>query len=1243
MSLPHILKHVYKTGSEEAIVRGKKIFLTNGVRLIHNDEVMQQLTFRVKNDLFQNYFNVTITRYSDEKLMKVKCKCPYTAGDVCRHESAALYYLNELIITNSLESSEKSFDQKNTVIKMRNVELKLLRLYASESNFEDAEEIANLNKVKIHKAAEELVEAEVPIKKKNFEIKIKRNDDGTYNSSCTCDEKAHPLCTHKLALFLQLLNNHGANYFDSIRNWDIQKNKLLSLYGYSLEDKLDGKFEFYYKEGKPFLKVLDKTIKKVSEQNKEVPSYLKSDEGAVSIKDYKKSIGVVVNFNEKKFPYFHIQLLEGQKKKGTNEFVAGINPLDTTKYIDLNVYSPEDKSIANLAKKIQRAEVDKYIKRNSPFGDLWDSIKSDEDWTIENKKLFYEFAIPKLKKLVAGISPETPLYFLPKGKLLKINTLQALTISAQEANLSFNLKGKEAKAKLSVQWHIGDKSFSQDKNEFKDFTFFLQKNTLYIPAAANEVICADALVNELPGNKKDWEKYMEETVLPYSKTMNIELDKALVQKTKVEQPKAGVVLSERANYFVIKPIFNYRNVELEWNDEKQYPIQEKGKIVMIQRDKEYEQKFVEQLNTLHEKIKPSSTGNSFLLESKYALGENWIYTFFQKIKEWKVNLFGYESLQQFKFKKLKPKTKINITSNIDWFDTEIELDFGGQKANIKEIQKSIQTKQNYVKLDDGTLGLLPEEWLKKYSLLFKMSDVKDNKLKVKKVNFHIIDELYDNISEEDIKLELEEKKKQLLRTDLPDEDTIIIPEEVKADLRPYQKSGFQWLNYLQDANWGGLLADDMGLGKTLQSLVVLQNYKTINETLKAIIVCPTSLLFNWQSEIEKFTPGLTYYVHHGSSRTAKQEVIDAHDIIITTYGTLRSDITFLNHSEFDYIILDESQAIKNPTSKTAKAAFILQGKHKIALSGTPMQNNTFDIYSQMHFLNPGMLGTKEFFKEQFAVPIDKFQERQTKEHLKKVIYPFLLRRTKEQVAKDLPEKTEITLTCEMGKEQKKIYNEYKNLYRSKILGELDTRGLNKSQFSILQGLMRLRQICDSPAIIKGAEGQEANSIKLDELTAQLQGTVGNHKVLIFSQFLGMLSLIRNKLTEEKIDHEYFDGSYTTTQRQKAIKRFQEDENCRVFAISLKAGGMGLNLTAADYVYIMDPWWNPAVEEQAIDRTHRIGQTKNIFAYRFICKDTVEEKIMKLKEKKNALVRDIISDDSGFVKNLTREDIEYLFS
>jgi non-specific serine/threonine protein kinase len=297
----------------------------------------------------------------------------------------------------------------------------------------------------------------------------------------------------------------------------------------------------------------------------------------------------------------------------------------------------------------------------------------------------------------------------------------------------------------------------------------------------------------------------------------------------------------------------------------------------------------------------------------------------------------------------------------------------------------------------------------------------------------------------------------------------------------------------------------------------------------------------------------------------------------------------------------------------------------------------------MNFLNPGMFGSIDFFRNEFATPIDKNQEEEVKVQLRKMIHPFLLRRTKEQVAPDLPEKVETVLFCEMGTKQRKIYDAYRSEYRSKILGEIEAKGIERAQMSILHGLMKLRQICDSPAILNEAEKFENHSVKIDELVREISENTGNHKALIFSQFLGMLGLIRDQLEKLGIPYVYFDGGTSMTEREKAINEFQNSEDCRVFLISLKAGGVGLNLTAADYVYIVDPWWNPAVEQQAIDRTHRIGQTKSIFAYRLICKDTIEEKIMMLQERKLNLVKDLIADDSGFLKKLTKEDISYLLS
>jgi len=611
------------------------------------------------------------------------------------------------------------------------------------------------------------------------------------------------------------------------------------------------------------------------------------------------------------------------------------------------------------------------------------------------------------------------------------------------------------------------------------------------------------------------------------------------------------------------------------------------------------------------------------------------------MQEMKVPVFGFEALRNFRFNTARPNTHIHVSSGLDWFDAKVEIEFGEQRVGIDDIKNALVNKQSFVQLGDGTLGILPDEWLKRYSLLFKVGDGRNNQLRLSKYHMSVIDELYENRDEKELSFELDEKYERLKEfKNIPE---TAAPKHLQTILRPYQVSGFQWLNYLNDVGWGGILADDMGLGKTIQALSMLHHYKEVNGSLTAIVVCPTTLIYNWKNEVEKFASSLDWHIHHGSVRSRSTEELQKHNIIITTYGTLRSDIQLLLKVNFDYVILDESQAIKNPASKVTRAACLLNAKNRLCMSGTPLQNNTFDIFAQMNFLNPGLLGNMEFFRNEFATPIDKFGEQEQKDHLRKLLFPFILRRTKEQVAKDLPEKTETILFCEMEKEQRKIYEAYRNSYREKIMGTIDNQGIGRSQLTILQGLMKLRQICDSPAILNEEEKYPNHSIKLEELAREIEENIGDHKALIFSQFLGMLGLIKKKLIKDNIPFEYFDGSTSAPDREKAIQNFQNNEECRVFLISLKAGGVGLNLTAADYVYIVDPWWNPAVEQQAIDRTHRIGQTKNIFAYRMICIDTIEDKILQLQERKRKLASELIADDASFVKALSKADVEYLFS
>jgi len=347
--------------------------------------------------------------------------------------------------------------------------------------------------------------------------------------------------------------------------------------------------------------------------------------------------------------------------------------------------------------------------------------------------------------------------------------------------------------------------------------------------------------------------------------------------------------------------------------------------------------------------------------------------------------------------------------------------------------------------------------------------------------------------------------------------------------------------------------------------------------------------------------------------------------------------------QWEYIILDESQAIKNPDANTTKAMQLLKSRNKLILSGTPLQNNTFDLYAQFNFLNPGLLGSRDFFRNEFANPIDKNNDKDASQTLRTMIKPFMLRRTKSEVAVDLPEKTETILWCQMDKAQKSMYDEYKDYYRHALTQKIEEEGMAKSGMYILEGLLRLRQICDDPRLVKDKEKKPFKGVKIQELVREITENTGDHKMLVFSQFTEMLALIREELDENKIKYCYLDGSTSAANRKVQVELFQSSPEIKVFLISLKAGGVGLNLTEADYVYIVDPWWNPAVEQQAIDRTHRIGQKNNIFAYKMICKDSVEEKILLLQEKKLGISKELITEDGAFFKKLTKDDINFLFS
>ncbi len=614
-----------------------------------------------------------------------------------------------------------------------------------------------------------------------------------------------------------------------------------------------------------------------------------------------------------------------------------------------------------------------------------------------------------------------------------------------------------------------------------------------------------------------------------------------------------------------------------------------------------------------------------------------------------VEVYGEGDLTIGRINRSQPVISFSVNSGIDWFDLKAAVHFGDLEVPLADIRKAMRKDERFIKLADGSIGEIPAEWIEKYRHLFGLSEVGENGLRLARHHAALLDQL---LEEKDAVTF--DKQYEQVRAWLKDFQAIesrSVPKGFCGELRPYQKAGYEWLHFLRNARFGGCLADDMGTGKTIQTLCFLQSIKEAYEERNQrkrkkepraahLLVLPRSLVINWEREAQKFTPDLKLLNFSQPERAADVRAFDEYDVVITTYGILLREIERLQEYEFDTVILDEAQAIKNPVSESAKAARLLKCRHRLTLTGTPVENNTLELWSQFAFLNPGLLGSIEYFRDGFTGPIERENSEQAVKTLRKLVYPFILRRTKDQVAPDLPPRSEKILWNEMEPDQRKLYVQTRDEFRAKILKTIEEKGINDARFGVLEGLLRLRQICNHPRLIKQA--YKGGAAKLDSLLETLETLQAEgHKALIFSQFVQMLQIIERELKKTKIPYTYLDGS--TTNRQARVDAFQNDDNIRVFLISLKAGGVGLNLTAADYVIHVDPWWNPAVEMQATDRAHRIGQDKPVFVYKLMMRDTVEEKILQLQERKRTLVKQLISTEAGFFKSLTADDIQSLFS
>ena len=588
---------------------------------------------------------------------------------------------------------------------------------------------------------------------------------------------------------------------------------------------------------------------------------------------------------------------------------------------------------------------------------------------------------------------------------------------------------------------------------------------------------------------------------------------------------------------------------------------------------------------------------------------------------------SFAPAEKFASKSPRASTGSTSTGGADFADTGVAL---------PKLLAAVEKGQNTVVLDDGTIGIVPEEWLKKYASLVQMGETQGESIRFSLAQAGFLDALLAAMPEARCDQTFDRVRQELSSF------TGIAAAETAAgfggELRAYQKEGLGWLEFLQKFNFGGCLADDMGLGKTVQVLALLHRRRDEGNGTSLAVV-PRSLIFNWKQEAARFTPDLRVLDQTGSGRSQDSSDFSRHDLVLTTYGTLRRNITCFKDFEFDYVILDESQAIKNANTQSAKAARLLRGKHRLALSGTPIENHLGELWSLFEFLNPKMLGSATVFRN--LIQNNGQIDAGGKSLLASALRPFILRRTKSQVARELPEKIEQTIVCPLEGEQRKLYDELKDHYRASLLGLIEKNGIKRSKIQILEALLRLRQAACHPGLIDKSRGDHTSS-KLQVLLSNLNEVLAEgHKVLVFSQFTSLLAIVRKALDREKIVYEYLDGK--TSDRQARVERFQTDPKCPVFLISLKAGGVGLNLTAAEYVFLLDPWWNPAVEAQAVDRAHRIGQSRTVFAYRLIANDTVEDKILELQKSKRDLADAIINENNSVIARMGADELRLLLS
>ena len=1170
----------------------------------------------VRGQVMEGRSYITSINYSEQKISNSVCTCFHDKVGPCRHIIATLTRVDEILSQQPGEEEEEIgtinyqkdknsftlFDQQ--VLDLDDREIARISMpIPAQTKYE--------SRLDLRKATMGVQSMSAQVNKGFKEDWLVRIQQGEkhLDVACTCYNPSKKLCDHIHFVFLQILRDHDLQYpFNTFERHQLYEKHAVKL-GLEAVDNWDDLFSLSYDYNR---------------------LHIQSNYTLLSLTDIEKDQLKKQLLPEFKLPKVEhgtgIRFLLAEESPYTKQLLFKLFESGTTKGGELKTpFSEVDLS----AQMRMHREADKL---------LFFAALLQQDPYKEQAQLYADLVANPL---------DFPVYYhvdAANNKRMSAKNLERVTMT--EANVHGQIYVKQSGDFYVMQCEI------RVENKWLNSKFIQLLGSFYLTEDKLFFIANETIVKVIRFfTSKNHEVFIHKTQFEAFKTDFLEPleDHVSVQYSFIQKAPAKLIkekalnkisdyliyLSESEDFILISPVVMYGDVEVNVLSKRMVMTENPdGTLFSIDRLPKKEQQFISDIQSQHPNFHLATHQPFFYLHKNEFLDGRWFLEVFEYWRSKGYAILGFNQIKNNRLNANKMNVSMTVKSGIDWFDTDIKVQFGKQDVSLKDVQKAVLNRARFVTLGDGTQGILPEEWIQKFALQFRHGEIEGETLRVHKSNFLQIDQLFeDKLLTESVRMEVQTLKKRL--ADFQKIKSVKVPKSLNAELRSYQKEGLNWLNFLDEMGFGGCLADDMGLGKTIQMIafLLLQKEKGIKEP--NLVVVPTSLLFNWQRELERFAPTLKFAIIHGNNRVLTKQLVQDNDILITTYGTLISDIDFLRKVNFNLLVLDESQAIKNPSSKRYKAVRLLTARMHVALTGTPIENNTFDLYAQLSFAMPGLLGSAKRFADEFAIPIDKFQDAGRAKELQQKIHPFLLRRTKDQVAKELPPKTEMILYCEMDTEQQRIYDLYKMEFQKYLAGLSDDE-LHTSSLHVLQGLTKLRQICNSPALLADEEFYGSESAKIDVLLDQIDQLAGQHKLVIFSQFVGMLDLIKERLEQRELKYAYLTGQ--TKDREAQVNLFQENSDVRLFLVSLKAGGTGLNLTEADYVFLVDPWWNPAVENQAIDRAHRIGQKNKVVAIRFITPNTIEEKILELQERKKALSTELIHTDLNAFKQLTKSDL-----